>query len=254
MIKCGNCELVYCDPLPIPAQIADHYDMDTGDYFPEREPQHMFHFDRVRPMVMPVKPGMTALDIGAGAGGTMKRLSDEGWDAWGIEPSPSFARAAVERSGVPKDRIRVSALEDAQFDQGSFDLINLGAVLEHLYSPSQAIEKVLPWLKPGGLVHVEVPSSGYFVSKMINLYYKLRGVNYVTHLSPMHPPYHLYEFTHRSFFENARRVGYEVASYEYWTNRVYSVPRVLHRPLLKWMERTGSGMQLTIWLGRTAAN
>jgi predicted SAM-dependent methyltransferase len=112
-------------------------------------------------------------------------------------------------------------VEDAEYENNFFDYITFGAVLEHLYSPGGALEKAMKWLKPNGLVHLEVPSSRYLVAKIINFYYKLIGTSFVTNLSPMHNPYHLFEFDLKSFEEHAKKHNYEIAYRKYY---VCSIP------------------------------
>ena len=51
----------------------------------------------------------------------------------------------------------------------------------------------MKWLKPGGIVHIEVPSK-HFINKLVNIYYRLIGTNYLL-ISAMHTPFHLYEFS-----------------------------------------------------------
>ena len=50
------------------------------------------------------------------------------------------------------------------------------------------------------------------------------GTNYVTNLSPMHVPYHLYEFDLKSFELNAKKLGYEIAHFEYFVCNIYKIP------------------------------
>jgi len=84
--------------------------------------------------------------------------------------------------------------------------------------------------------------------RFINAYFALRGTNYVTNISPMHAPFHLYEFTLGSFEKNGARLGYAIAHHRYDVCAVMNLPRVIH-PLLKWwMGRTDTGMQLTVYL------
>lgn len=247
--KCGRCELIYPDPLPIPARISDHYGIEADGYFAEgyfEDEAGSFHIAIANELIG-FAPGMTALDIGAGVGKVMKLLTRNGWDAHGIEPSGPFIEYATRRNGIPPDRIKPGTVEAAQYPPGSFNLITFGAVLEHLYSPAAAIERALGWLRPGGILHIEVPSSRYAVAKILNAYFRLRGVNYVTHLSPMHPPYHLFEFSHRSFERHGEAAGYHVVKHEYVPG---IMPNRLHRALTPWMRRNGSGMQLTVWLRR----
>ena len=56
----------------------------------------------------------------------------------------------------------------------SFDFISFGAVLEHLYDPDFAISRALQWLKPDGLIHLEVPSANWLVRRSVNAYFRLR--------------------------------------------------------------------------------
>jgi len=52
----------------------------------------------------------------------------------------------------------------------------------------------MSWLKTDGIMHIEVPSSDWLIARLLNFYYKIRGLDYVTNISPMHEPFHLYEF------------------------------------------------------------
>jgi ubiquinone/menaquinone biosynthesis C-methylase UbiE len=193
-------------------------------------------------------PGMTALDIGSGLGKAMVALTRAGFDVHGIEPSQPFRDRSIARMGIAPERLQLASIEQADFAAESFDFVTFGAVLEHLQEPGRAIEKAMRWLKPGGLVQAEVPSSRHLIAKLINAFYALNGLNYVTNLSPMHSPYHLYEFGLTSFQKHAARFGYQVVSHRHEVCSIYSIPRVLHPLLRAYMARTGTGMQLTVWL------
>lgn len=70
--------------------------------------------------------------------------------------------------------------------------------------------------------------------------------------SPMHSPYHIHEFSLASFEKHAaRNAGFEIAPHHYDVASIFHLPGVLH-PLLRYiMQRTDTGMQLTVWLRRT---
>jgi 2-polyprenyl-3-methyl-5-hydroxy-6-metoxy-1,4-benzoquinol methylase len=190
-----------------------------------------------------------ALDIGAGIGKCMKALEKAGFDVYGIEPSEPFYRMAVEKTGVNPEKLRREHVEDGSFAENSFDFITFGAVLEHLYDPSETIRKALVWSKPNGLIHIEVPSAHWLINKIANLYYRMIGTDYVVNLSPMHPPYHLYEFSVESFRRNALRNNYKIVHIEYSVCRTF-MPKVLGAALKPIMKITNSGMQLCIWLAK----
>jgi SAM-dependent methyltransferase len=188
-----------------------------------------------------------ALDVGAGLGKCMMALRRAGFDVRGIEASEPFYRAALERTGFSTAELTFISMEEAAFDSGYFDFITLGAVLEHLYDPSASIRKAMGWLRPGGLLYVEVPSSAWLISKLGNIFYRLTGVDYVANLSPMHPPYHLYEFGLPSFQLHARNYGYELARHQFYVAQTF-MPKFLDPILRRVMEMTDTGMQLEVWL------
>ncbi|HEX6660779.1 MAG TPA: methyltransferase domain-containing protein [Sphingomicrobium sp.] len=248
--RCSSCELVYADPMPLPAQVEDHYDLDPADYFDEDLHHPEPAVDPVVSRLVGFTRRMKLLDIGAGLGRSMTAFADQGWDVWGIEPSPSFHRAAIERFGIRADRIALATVEEAEFAPESFDFISFGAVLEHLYSPSLALARAIRWLRPGGVMYVEVPSSRYLINRLLALYYRGIGLNYVSNISPMHPPFHLYEFSHRSFEANGEQSGYKVSEFRYWAGENPMIPRALNPSFHRLMEMTGRGMQLSVYLQR----
>jgi ubiquinone/menaquinone biosynthesis C-methylase UbiE len=250
--QCPVCDLIYANPQPVPANIQDHYGTPVESYWkPEYfqwTPQYFAPQLAMLEQLMPTKPGMKALDIGAGIGKCMLSMQKAGFEAYGFEPSQSFYEKAISNMGVPADRLQLGMIEEVDYPANSFDFITFGAVFEHLYHPAQCLAKAMGWLKPGGIVHIEVPSSKHFIPKMINAYYKLTGVNYVTNISPMHSPFHMYEFGLKSFEKLAATLNYELVKYEYTVCDIYFVPKVFHPLLRAYMERTQTGMQLTVWL------
>lgn len=249
--RCVKCDLIFADPQPVPFDLQDHYGVPPEAYWKEEYftvSEEYFSMELYRASkLMTIDPGMKALDIGAGLGKCMIALKRAGFEAYGFEPSVPFRDRAIDRMGVDPERLRLGDMETITYDPAQFDLITFGAVLEHLYDPSASIAKAMQWLKPGGLIHVEVPSSHWLINRIINTAYRVQGLDYVGNISPMHPPFHLYEFGLDSFLANGRALGYEVAFHQYIVCQTY-MPRILD-PFLKWyMARTDRGMQLSIWL------
>jgi SAM-dependent methyltransferase len=250
--QCGACDLIFADPQPKPASLDDHYGMPpeaywTADKFKLSEDYFAAEI-AVAKRLLDFRPGMTALDVGAGLGKAMTVMQRAGFEAYGIKPSAPFREKAISSFDIDPSRLQHAAVEDAEFAPKTFDFITFGAVLEHLYDPARSIERCLAWLKPGGIIQAEVPSSKHLVAKLLNRFFALRSTNYVTNLSPMHPPYHLYEFGLRSFQMHAAQAGYEIAEHLYRVCSIRHIPRVLHPPLRWWMAHNDSGMQLTVYL------
>ncbi|MCI5164141.1 MAG: class I SAM-dependent methyltransferase [Candidatus Electrothrix sp. AX5] len=255
LVKCSQCGLIYPNPFPIPLNIEDHYGIPPEEYWTHDafkvDPLYFSGEITQAKELLDYYPGMKALDIGAGLGKCMLAMSRAGFDVEGFESSKLFREKALENMELSPERLKFGKIEELDYPCNYFDFITFGAVLEHLYDPDKALRKALYWLKEDGVIHIEVPSSDWLIAKFINLVYRLTGSNFVTNLSPMHSPFHLYEFSLKSFKENAKRNGYEIVYYQYYVCRQPHVPNFM-QPLLRWyMKRNNKGMQLKVWLRKT---
>jgi len=251
VVKCNQCGLISSDPMAIPESIQDHYGVAPDaywkeEYFALKEDYFSLEINRLN-QLRSIAPGMKALDIGAGVGKCMIALERAGFETYGCEPSSTFHRFALEKMKIDPSRLLCASLEEAEYPTESFDFITFGVVLEHLYRPGAGIEKALRWLRPGGLIHIEVPSSRWLIHRLVNAYYRMRGTDYVANLSPMHQPFHLYEFSLESFQAHGRKAGYEVAFHEQYVCDTY-MPHWMDRILRPIMRSTNTGMQLCVWL------
>lgn len=251
IIKCTNCNLVYSNPQPIPSDIQDHYGTPPEDYwkkeyFELKENYFSAQIAEVK-QLLKHKSKIVALDIGAGLGKAMISMEKAGFDVYGLEPSIPFYERAISKMGVNKERIFPFTIEDYQTNQ-KFDFISFGAVFEHLYEPAKCLEKSLEMLNPDGVIYIEVPNADWLIPKFINFYNKLLGTNYVTNLSPMHPPYHLHEFNVKSFVELSKRLPFIVEKSRVDVCSILFAPKAIHPLLKKYMELTNRGMQLTVYL------
>jgi 2-polyprenyl-3-methyl-5-hydroxy-6-metoxy-1,4-benzoquinol methylase len=254
VVKCKNCGLVFADPMPVPFDIADHYNVPPESYWKE---SYFVSNDQyfAKEIVLFKKlsgrsstEGLKVLDIGAGIGNAMKAMMETGFEVYGIEPSEPFYKMAIKRNGIDPEKLKLGMIENVDYEKNYFDFLTFGSVLEHLYHPAASIEKAMNWLKPGGLMQFEVPSAKYLMTKLINTYYSLIGTNYTTHISPMTTPFHLYDFTIDSFVKLGDRLGFEVIAKEFEVCEILNFPRFTHPFFKKIMKTTNTGMQLMIWL------
>ncbi len=250
--KCRNCKLIYSSPQPVPFDIQDHYGIPPENYWkPEYFIPDTGYFSeqiKVAKRLLDFKPGMKSLDIGAGIGKCMISLQNAGFDAYGFEPSKPYFERAISKMNISEAKLRLGMMEEMEYEENSFDFITFGAVFEHLYHPAVSLKKALTWLKPGGTIHIEVPSSAYLAARIINFYYRMTGTNYVCNLSPMHAPFHLYEFSNKSFAALSQQLGFTIKHHTFYVGKNLLLPRIFTafvNPIMKW---TNTGMQLEIWL------
>jgi 2-polyprenyl-3-methyl-5-hydroxy-6-metoxy-1,4-benzoquinol methylase len=102
----------------------------------------------------PDKPGGRALDVGCGVGQVVARLSEDGFEAYGVDVSePSIARAKTFCS-----RCQVYDGKRLPFDDGYFDSAGALNVLEHVEEPEDFIKEVVRVVARGGKIVISSPN------------------------------------------------------------------------------------------------
>ena len=109
-------------------------------------------YDRYRPRypgalisALVTRPGMRALDVGAGTGIASVQLLDAGARVLAVEPDARMAQVAAGKR-VDVER---GTFEEWQPDGRTFDLVVFGQSF-HWLQPRPAVEKVVSMLTPGG--------------------------------------------------------------------------------------------------------
>ncbi|MGM0488761.1 MAG: class I SAM-dependent methyltransferase [Planctomycetota bacterium] len=159
------CELAILHPVPRPRDLPDQGDWWSGK---RKGARRNPRFKRVRARLNDAifgtsvqrlvrttyraKPGGRLLDVGCGDGRLLSEASRY-YECDGLEPSS----VAVERARQRGLNIIQSCFEPAEMPSGSYDVVILDAVLEHVVDPIDCLCKVNRILKPGGVVTVKVP-------------------------------------------------------------------------------------------------
>ena len=196
--KCGGCGLIFPNPMPVPVGgLGQHYAVPPDDYFRHHTAGAQDDYAKVllrQLNDLGVGRGRL-LDVGAGRGEMLRAAREAGWEAVGVEPSPTFAEHTANYSGA---ELRREPLERCGFPDGSFDAVVLKAVLEHLYNPDEVIREAARILRPGGALFVDVPNEAGLYFVVGNLYQRLRLRDWVVNLAPTFEPYHVFGFSPRS--------------------------------------------------------
>jgi 2-polyprenyl-3-methyl-5-hydroxy-6-metoxy-1,4-benzoquinol methylase len=119
------------------------------------------------------------LDIGCGRGLMLSMAKEDGWDTYGLEINDETAFHARNEYGLD---VRTGSILETGFEAGTFDVITIWHVLEHVEDPVGTIRECHNLLKPGGTLAIAVPntlrqilvSSGYSLSLVpfLNTEYK----------------------------------------------------------------------------------
>lgn len=162
-VMCRRCGLVWTDPRPEAAKIDEYYRKDYRlDYKKAFEPRraHVWRAGQVAlsrwaQLCDQLSPGARVLDVGSGGGEWLHLLQKKGCGAIGIEPNEGYARFAQREYGVD---VLVCTWRDAQIPAGSCDAATLHHALEHMDDPQALLTQVGQWLRPGGVLAIEVPN------------------------------------------------------------------------------------------------
>jgi 2-polyprenyl-3-methyl-5-hydroxy-6-metoxy-1,4-benzoquinol methylase len=190
-VLCADCGHVFTNPAPNQESLAAYYrDAYRQDYKSVAAPKHKHIYragvgalQRMARLAPHIASGAKIVDVGAGGGEFVYLLSKKGFDATGIEPHTGYADYARGTYGID---IRPGTLETVSFPAEHADAVTLHHVLEHTSDPTATLRQIWEWLKPDGIVVIEVP----------NL------------ISWAHAPHHRF---HRAHLHTFSRIGLEDA-------------------------------------------
>ncbi len=195
--RCVDCGLVFVSPR-LTAE-ALHRDVYSEQYwrsdrprehgyadYAKDEPLYLKTFRRRRGLVARhcPEPGRV-LDIGCAAGYFLRVMQAEGWDVLGVEPSPIAERAA---SHLGQDRVWHGTLDSAPADRcppGSFDLVTMWDVIEHVPDPQQLLREAKSMLAPGGTLILETQNvDSRFASMLGKRWHHYKHREHLYHFNP----------------------------------------------------------------------
>lgn len=231
VVRCTACGLHFLNPRPTPEHIGACY---PGNYYaysaplravpsrtPRRRLKRLIRSSRLLSLVarrIPplrsatrdrdladddigwIKPGKV-LDVGCGAGAFLDGMTDNGWAGFGIEPSSSAAAAASAKGHTVVCQSVLEPIGET-LSQHQFDVILMSHALEHVHSPTHALARLRPLLRPeSGHLIIEVPN----VESLLTYWFGELGLAFDT-------PRHLYMFSPDTLRRLLEKSGFEVRS------------------------------------------
>lgn len=124
---------------------------------------HIRRFSRLR-HYCPLPPEDTkVLDVGSSFGMFLKVLASHGYGATGVDTSESAVKAC-RQEGLDAHH---GLLEDMNYPDGSFDVITLYEVIEHLSSPRPLLDECFRVLKYGGMMFISTGNTDSWTVKFL---------------------------------------------------------------------------------------
>ena len=160
-LVCTSCGLVQTHPRPTKDQLKRFYEQEyrrlyQGSAIPpasSRRNMYKQASSRYADLAIHLKAGSVVLEAGAATGEFLNVLKQNSHYPIGIELSP---HCVAEARKVCKN-VYMGSLEDQDFGEATVDAICLFHILEHLESPLDSLRQIRRWLRPAGILFVEVP-------------------------------------------------------------------------------------------------
>jgi 2-polyprenyl-3-methyl-5-hydroxy-6-metoxy-1,4-benzoquinol methylase len=121
-------------------------------------------------------PAGKILDAGAGFGFLLSAINSN-WGKYAIELS-NFCVDHI-KNNYPEVIVKSEKLEDASFEDASFDVIYCHHVIEHVEDPHSVMKNLSRMLKKGGIMVIGAPNIDSFVSNRFKGNYRLLGSPHV---------------------------------------------------------------------------
>jgi SAM-dependent methyltransferase len=193
ILQCQECDLARTFPFPSDDILRIH---DTVQYYGKKENKFIPILQNIRDWLSKIRAKRylsmipisiqkpKVLDIGCAEGRLLKSFLEYDCDCYGVE-HPLYPKQRFLNS----DRIQyfLGDLESLDLKEGSFDIIILWHVLEHLDHPDDVIKWVYDLLASEGILVLAVPYFSSFEAKVFKESW--------FHLDI---PWHRYHFTERS--------------------------------------------------------
>jgi len=157
VVRCKTCGYRFVNPRPTQQAIAASYSAaDFYDGWIEGETGRRRMWAKRLSLFRRQGPELRVLDIGAGIGTFLAMGRDElGWKVTGTEVSSSAVQMAAQRHGL---ELLLGHVEDLNLPDGSFDLITMWHVLEHVPFPAATLELCRRLLVANGRLAIAVPN------------------------------------------------------------------------------------------------
>ncbi len=215
VVECARCRLIRLFPWPPPDELGRYYPAEywfhPGRSLSERLEERYRRFvlrDHVRfvsDALRHSKASGRLLDVGCGGGLFLRMMKERGAPVTGLDFSPDAASVAWKANGVP---VAAGSLPRAPFAPGTYSVITMFHVIEHLYDPMTYLESAHRLLEPDGRLVVQVPNAASWQ-------FLLLGENW----SGVDVPRHLINFRDSDLDTLLENAGFEVLRHKYFNLR-----------------------------------
>lgn len=194
VLRCAGCGLGYTSPRIAASRVHEIYsdayfrsdsarDYGYTDYARDRR-AYTRTFEKRADVIAPfVAPGGRILDVGCAAGFFLDVMRRRGHAVTGVEVSHGILRTARELFDLPD--LHSGRLSDAPLAAGSYDLVTLWDVIEHLPDPLSELAIVHRLLREDGVLVLQTQDlSSRFARLLGRRWHHFKQAEHLYHFDP----------------------------------------------------------------------
>ncbi|MBN2587288.1 MAG: class I SAM-dependent methyltransferase [Candidatus Fermentibacteraceae bacterium] len=245
VVRCTDCGLVYLGERPAEQAVEEMY---SRSYYEDGDVGYKGYietFEKHRRIFMKIfrkrhrdlrrhSDGIRLLEVGCAYGLLLDYLRGRGWEVTGVEVSPLSSEYAREKLGL---NVLTGTVETVDLPEGSFDVVLLLDVLEHLHRPYDTLGRIKRLMAPDGILVVQCPWELYHWEEAAEAI--LRGMRPGT-IEPDAVPAHLYFFGPRTLEKVLTRAGFVITARQ--SGNYGAVRRKVRPPVI----RTGNPVKTVL--------
>lgn len=177
IVRCA-CGAAFQPRAPSLEELARHYDyMGHNPANVQSSPLLDRRLARMVRTLEPYRRLDRILEIGCGGGLFVRAATDQGWDVYGTEISPSCAAVLRPLMG---SRLHEGTVDTAPFADGSFDAAVMIEVIEHLVDPLPYLVAIRRLLRPGGAIFLTTPNARGAAARALGTRWRAFGDEHLT--------------------------------------------------------------------------
>ncbi len=198
--KCHTCGFTFMNPRLVPEEMYKIYTTreywETGyNNYLSGESIRLENAERRLNLCASYLPGKgRLLDLACATGFFAHVAASHGYDAIGVDLNAEMIDFGRERYGLD---LRISTIEDCDFDLGSFDVISMWGLDCHFFDFRSTFARIVGWLKPGGAILFSYQDYAHWIRLIFSRIKQDENV--------------YYNFTRDSFGRLMRQLGMEIA-------------------------------------------
>jgi len=178
-----------------------------------------------------VKPHGTLLDVGCAYGYFVELALENGFDAYGFDPS---THAISQASHAIRTRVQCCSVSETRYKKATFDSISMLDIIEHLADPIADLKRLHRVLKEDGIVLISTGDANSQVAKILGR----RWTFYI-------PPQHLFFFNRQTLTDLLEQSGFAPVAF-YRIGKWVSLSYVLHLAKTSGESRIASYVQTIV--------